>query len=81
MGRRSSRPQRSVGQVFCEARMPAQGTLEYAVVLAGFLALVVGLGTLRHVVSGDMLVGHALSAASHHLEAASLGWVGDVFLY
>ena len=45
-----------------------QSTVEYAVIFAGFLALIIGLE-------------HALQSASHHLQQVAEGAWLDVFLY
>jgi len=58
-----------------------QATVEYAIVLFGFLALVVGLGALWRFASGGELVEHALAVASHHIQAVAPVTVVDVFLY
>ena len=58
-----------------------QGTVEYAIVLAGLLCVVVGLGALSNALSDGLFVQHALVSASHHVQAAALGSVGDVFSY
>lgn len=58
-----------------------QSTVEFAVVAAGFIALVVALGALWRFASGGALVEHALAAASHHLQAAAPAFISDIFLY
>lgn len=58
-----------------------QGTVEFAVVLFGFLALLAALGVLWRSVQDGLLVSHALQSASHHLETVVPGVVSDVFLY
>ena len=58
-----------------------QGTVEFAVVGAGFLALVIALGILWRALEGGLFVEHALASASHHVFAVSIGVVGDVFLF
>lgn len=63
----------------CDNR--AQATVEYAAVLAGFLCVVVALGALWRAVSSGLFVEHALMAASHHIQAAALGAVADVFAF
>ena len=57
-----------------------QSTVEYAVILGAFMAVVVGLGALLRVMDDGTFVEHALSAASHHLRASAAGVV-DVFAY
>ncbi|TGY74159.1 hypothetical protein E5332_03430 [Enterorhabdus sp. NM05_H27] len=57
-----------------------QGTVEYAVVTAGVVCVIVALGALWRILSAGIVVNHALMAASHHLEGA-LGWAFDIFSY
>lgn len=57
-----------------------QGTVEYAVVTAALLSVVVAMGALWRLFSSGLVVTHALGAASHHLQGA-LGWVVDIFSY
>ena len=56
-----------------------QGTVEYAVVLAGVLCMVVAL--LAKAMGEGLFVEHALMSASHHLQLAALGSVADVFAF
>ncbi|MCL1797826.1 MAG: hypothetical protein FWG24_05910 [Eggerthellaceae bacterium] len=58
-----------------------QGTVEFAVVCAAFVSLVVALSVLWHALQSGLFVEHALASASHHLQSVSAGVVGDVFLY
>ena len=58
-----------------------QGTVEFALVVAAFFALVFALGILWRALEGGLFVDHALASASHHLQSVSAGVVGDVFLY
>lgn len=58
-----------------------QGTVEYAVVFAALLALVVGLGAIWRLFDGGAVVQHALQSASHHVQSAAAGAIGDVFQY
>ena len=58
-----------------------QSTVEYAVVFAAFLALVVALGVVWRFLEAGSVVDHALQSASHHLSSVSSGaWI-DVLLY
>ncbi|MDO4290915.1 MAG: hypothetical protein Q4C41_06780 [Eggerthellaceae bacterium] len=57
-----------------------QGTVEYAVVLGVLMCVVVALGALHDALGAGLFVEHALSAASHHVQA-SVGWLADVFVY
>ena len=45
-----------------------QSTVEYAMVLAASLAVVVGLGMLWGAVDGGMFVQHAVASASHNIQ-------------
>lgn len=58
-----------------------QSSVEYAVVLAAFLALVVALGAVWRLFEDGTVTLHALQSASHHLKDAAMGAWGDVFLY
>ena len=58
-----------------------QGTVEYALVLFAFTAVVVGLGALWHLFDSAAPVQHALQSASHHVEAVAPGAFADVFMY
>ncbi len=58
-----------------------QGTVEYALVMAGILCVVIGLGALWDMLGGGILVEHALMSASHHVQAVTPGAVADVFMY
>lgn len=57
-----------------------QASVEYAVVLAAFLAVVVGMGLLMRAFGDGLFVEHGLAAASHHIQA-SAGWMSDVLGY
>ena len=58
-----------------------QGTLEYALVMFGFLSIIAGLGALWNMLDGGLLVSHALASASHHVQAVTPGAVADVFAF
>ena len=58
-----------------------QSTVEFAIVMAGFLVVVAALSALWHVLGDGLLVEHALAAASHHIHAAAMGAASDIFLY
>ena len=58
-----------------------QSTVEFAVIAAGFLAATVGLAALARVFGDGLLVEHALSAASHHIQGTAPAFVLDVLLY
>lgn len=57
-----------------------QGSVEYALVLFAFLALLVALGILMEFLRQGSLIEHALDAASYHF-AGFGGAVQDVFLF
>jgi Flp pilus assembly protein TadG len=58
-----------------------QGTVEFALICAGFLSLLLALGALWHAFQSGTFVAHALLSASHHLSEVAPGVIGDVFLY
>lgn len=58
-----------------------QSSVEYAVVLAGFLALLIALGLLHNSLREGLFVQHALLSASHHINAVHSGVLHDAFLY
>lgn len=58
-----------------------QGTVEFALVTVGFLAVVVACGALWRALGDGAFVEHALTSASHHVQAAMPGSIADVFLY
>ena len=58
-----------------------QSTVEYAVIFAGFLALIIGLGAVWRLFETGLVLEHALQSASHHLQQVAEGAWLDVFLY
>lgn len=58
-----------------------QGSVEFAVVTAGFLVVALTLGLLWRALEGGLFVEHALVAASHHVQGVSGGSLADLFLY
>ena len=58
-----------------------QGTVEYALVMAAIMSIVVALGALAKLLGDGTFVEHALACASHHVQAATPGAVADVFIY
>lgn len=58
-----------------------QSSVEYALVLVAFLALIVGLGVIGRFVSEGVIIDHALQSASHHLQEVASGAWSDVFIY
>lgn len=58
----------------------AQSTVEYAVVVAALLCIVIGLGALFRVLESGLIVEHAVTAASHAVFTI-VGGAADVFSY
>lgn len=58
-----------------------QSSVEYAIVLAAFLALIVGLGAFWRLFDAGIIIEHALQSASHHLQGVASGSWSDVLLY
>lgn len=56
-----------------------QSTVEFAIVTAALLVVVIALGMLWNLGDDGIFVDHAQSSASHHLENAAAGIVGDLF--
>ncbi|MEC4176744.1 hypothetical protein VJ918_07590 [Adlercreutzia sp. R21] len=54
--------------------------MEYALVTAAFICVVVAGAALWRALSSGLFVDHALMAASHHIQGA-VGWVADLFSY
>lgn len=54
--------------------------MEYAVVTAAVLCVILGLAALWRLASSGELAAHALLSASHHVQGA-IGWMADVFSY
>lgn len=59
----------------------AQGSVEYAVVLAAFLSIVIAIGALWHLFGDGVVLAHALQSASHHVQGVLSGAWADIFLY
>ena len=55
-----------------------QASVEYAIVLTGFLALVIALGALHSFLEEGQIVEHALRASSHAIENVEFDTVKDV---
>ena len=62
-------------------RESAQGTVEYALILGVFMAVVIGLGALWSKLDAGVFIDHALSSASHHLGGAGIRGLYDVLLF
>lgn len=58
-----------------------QSTVEFVIVTAGLICVVVALGALWHSVNSGLLVEHALSAASHHLVDVPAAFIVDIFRF
>ena len=58
-----------------------QSTVEYALVLAAFLAVLIGLGALAHLFAEGTVANHALFGASHHVAGNVAGAILDVFAF
>ncbi len=58
-----------------------QSTVEFAIVTAGFLSATIALSLVWHAFGDGLLVEHALSVASHHVQGVVPAVVADVFLY
>lgn len=58
-----------------------QSTLEYALVLSAFLAMVIALGALWHAASDGTLLSLATQSASHSLEQGTVAFLKDVVGY
>lgn len=58
-----------------------QSTVEYAVITAGVVALIAGLGAVWHGLESGLVTSHALASASHHLSGVPASFVVDIFRY
>ena len=58
-----------------------QSTVEYALISAAFLALIIGLGFLWRSVASGEFEDHAVLSASHHIQSSAVGGCVDVLLY
>lgn len=64
-----------------KGKLKGQSSVEYAIVFAAFLAVVIGLGAMADLLGSGLILDHALQSASHHLkDVASAAW-SDIFLY
>lgn len=64
----------------CQDDCSGQSTVEFAVVTAALLCVVIALGAMGRMAGQGVLVEHAVAAASHHV-AGSIAAVADVFAY
>ena len=78
MGRHSPRNKRFVSTALGNC---GQATVEFTIIMAGFLALTVALGALWHAFDSGLLVEHAIATASHHVQAVAPATITDIFLY
>lgn len=62
-------------------RFRGQSSVEYAIVFAAFLAMVVGLGAVANLLESGLVFEHALQSASHHLSNVAAAAWADIFLY
>ena len=58
-----------------------QGTVEYALVLAALLVIVLGLGALAHLFMDGSVANHALASASHHVGGSAVVSTLDIFTF
>lgn len=58
-----------------------QSTVEFAVVMAGFMSLTVALATLWHAFDSGLILNHVLAVASHHIQTVAPVTITDIFLY
>lgn len=66
------------GRGMCER---GQSTVEFVVVTAAFLAVIVACGALWRSFDSGLFVEHALASASHHVQLTMPGGIADIFLY
>lgn len=57
-----------------------QSTVEYALVVSGFLVVFLAMGLMHHAISSGLFVEHALMSASHVITNVPDGVLRDVFL-
>lgn len=55
-----------------------QASVEYAIVLTGFLALIIALGAIHSFLEEGALVTHALQSSSHAIENICTGTTKDI---
>lgn len=54
--------------------------MEYAIILAAFLCVIVALAALWRALESGLFVNQGLLAASHHVSGAA-GWLADIVSY
>ena len=63
------------------AEKRGQSTVEFAIVMAGFLSLTVALAAMWRFLGSGAIVDHVLAVASHHIQTVAPVTVTDIFLY
>ena len=58
-----------------------QSTVEFAVVMVAFLAVMTALAVMWRTFEGGLLIEHALAVASHHIQSVAPVTLVDIFLY
>lgn len=58
-----------------------QSTIEFAIVTAAFVGILVALGLLHDVLTNGLVLDHVLASASHHLQDAPAPFIADIFKY
>lgn len=58
-----------------------QSTVEFAIITAGLLALIVGLGAFWRALDSGLFIEHALAAASHHFLDVPAAFLADIFRF
>ena len=56
-----------------------QSTIEFAIVAASMIIIVVSLSLIWKLGDNGILIEHAIKSASHHIQEAAIGIIGDVF--
>lgn len=64
----------------CLMQSSGQSTVEYALVVSGFLVVFLAMGLMHQAINSGMFVEHALNSASHVITNVSDGVLRDVFL-
>ena len=63
------------------AEKRGQSTVEFAIVMAGFLSLTVALAAMWRFLGSGAIVDHVLAVASHHIQTVAPVTITDIFLY
>lgn len=58
-----------------------QSTIEFALVVVAFLALLIGFGVMWRAFDEGLFVEHATKSASHHMQLVYPGAIRDVLAY